>query len=1383
MAQTSEDAEYDGMPKSAAATGLVDLTGTVEELAEKLVGFRKSAAKIDLPVEEEALPEDAAGALRRIFEHLQEATGHDFANYKRSTIFRRIGRRLQVNHKETVPAYFGFMRDNPEEQQALFKGFLISVTNFFRDPEAFEALERDVIPKLFEGKERGDTVRAWVAGCATGEEAYSLAMLLCEHAGRLEAPPALQIFATDIDEDALASARRGYYAGAIEADVSPERLRRFFAKEGEGYRIKQDVREIVVFASHNLIKDAPFSKLDLVSCRNLLIYLDREVQQKVFEVFHYALRPVGFLFLGSSESLDTDGSLFETRDKKRRLFERIDTGVLPPRLPPLPITSKKGPKPNAEAAEEKPPEQSIEERYHARLLRQYAPPRLLVNKNQEITHVFGEAGRYLQDREGPVTQNVLERVAEDLRPDLRAALYQATHKGGASDSRLRRLEKGSGSRFVRLHVEPIEGNGFPPGHVEVAFLEVDPDVVQALSRTAEEATEAGENPLVARLEDELQDTRRQLQVTIEEHETSIEELKASNEELQSTNEELQSTTEELETGREELQSMNEELITVNQELKNKIEELGRVNSDLQNLMASTEIGTLFLDRELRIKRFTPRVTDLFHIISSDVGRPFTHVAHKIDDVDLTGLAEQVLDRLDTIEEELQSKDQRWFIVRMFPYRTTEDKIDGVVITFVEVTKLKWAEHDLAERARQQAAVAELGQIALKGTSLDDLMQTTTQRVADILGAELCKVLELTSDGEALQLRAGVGWKEGYVGEAMVANDRGSQAGYTLEASEPVVVEDFEKETRFEAPPLLSEHGVQSGMSTIIPGLQRPYGVLGVHSLRKRPFSKGDARFLQAVANVLAEAIERLRSEADVRQHAAVLESVIQSIPDAVYIGDETGTKQCNEVALRMIGADSLEDLQGRTEELGRKFNVRWATSGESLESNEYPFLWALHGEVAIEDLLATNVRTGEDLFLRSAAAPIRVDGEIVGAVGINTDITKRVQTEKALREREETIRRQLAEIEAYYQTAPVGLCFVDRERRYVRINKQLAEVNGFSIEEHLGKRPDELFPDLAEEIDPLMAHVFETGEPILNEEHAIAPPGTPDDERCWLLSYFPLKDEADVVQGINMVVHEITELKRAEAALRQHERELEVLNQDLEARVRQRTSQVRRLAFDLTLAEQRERRRIAQVLHDDLQQLLYGMQVKLQILARNASEEVKEQQVEALAGLIERSIHTSRTLTVNLSPPVLEGEGLDQSVEWLALQMEEVHGLKVDVETIGGGRVPGRDLHVLLFQLIRELLFNIVKHAETRKAWVQLRGEDEMLTILVKDEGRGFNPETVSDPEGLEHAASDSATGLGLFSIRERLRAVGGTLEIESAPGDGTRVTIRLPLEAFPYSR
>ncbi|MGI9174605.1 MAG: chemotaxis protein CheB [Rhodothermales bacterium] len=1502
MAQAPEDAEYDGMPKSAIATGLVDLTGTAEELAKKLVSYRQSAEEIDLPNEEEALPEDAAEALQRIFVHLREATGHDFANYKRSTILRRIERRLHVNHKETVPAYFGFMRDNPEEQQALFKDFLISVTNFFRDPEAFKALEENVIPTLFESKGRRDTVRVWVAGCATGEEAYSLAMLLCEYASGLDAPPSLQVFATDLDEEALAFARRGHYTGAIETDVSPERLQRFFVREGGGYQVKEEVREIVLFAPHNLIKDAPFSRLDMVSCRNLLIYLDREVQEKVIEVFHYALGSGGFLFLGSSESIGTDVRLFETFDKKRRLFRRSSAAISPPRLPALPIAGNG--KPNKKTPPDEEPEESVEERYHARSLRRYAPPRLLVDESHEITHVFGAAGRYLQDREGPATHNVLERITDSLRPDLRAALYQAKHKEESSQSRPMQIDVEGTSQVVRLHVEPLKDDGFPPGYVEIVFLEIDPDVVEALSATVE-AAEGEEDPLVARLEDELQDTRKHLQTTIEEYETTTEELKASNEELQSTNEELQSTTEELETGREELQSTNEELITVNQELKNKLEELNRSNSDLQNLMASTEIGTLFLDRELCVKRFTPRVTDLFHVIPSDVGRPFSHVSHKIDGIELTSLAEQVLERLDTVEEELQSKDKRWFIVRMFPYRTVEDKIDGVVITFVEVTKLKRAEQELAERARKQAAVAELGQIALKGTPLDDLMQTTTQRVADILGAELCKVLELTPDGETLRLRAGVGWKEGYVGEAAVANDQRSQAGYTLVATEPVVVEDFSKETRFVAPSLLTEHGVRSGMSTIIHGVHQPYGVLGVHSLRRRPFTEDDARFLQAVANVLAEAIERTQSEADVRQHAAVLEAVIESMPDAVYIGNEAGTTQCNEVGLRMIGADSLEDLQGRTEELAQKFNVRWATSGEPLEAGDYPFLRALHGEVAIEDLLAINVQTGEDLFLRSAAAPIRVDGEIVGAVGINTDITHRIRTERALREREETlrlaveaarlgvwsrnlatdemtfdeqsrqlfgmepemayeeawrsvhpedvgdveralkgaldpasdgsyavehrivlpgggtrwlavqgqcyfadgpeghvphrligvardvtgrrameetIRQQLAEIEAYYLSAPVGLCFVDRERRYVRINQQLAEINGMSVEEHLGKRPGELFPDLIGKTDPLVQQVLSTGQPILNAEQSIAPPSTPDEERFWLLSYYPFKDEAGAVLGVNIVVQEVTELRQTVAALREHERELKEVNEDLEARVQERTQQVRRLASDLTLAEQRERRRIAQVLHDDLQQLLYGVQVKLQMLAKNSSEKTKEQQVAALEDLIDRSIQTSRTLTVNLSPPVLEGEGLDQSVEWLALQMEDVHGLEVDVETIGSGKVPGRDLHVLLFQLIRELLFNVVKHAETSKAQVQLRSDDEMLTILVKDEGRGFDPETVPGPKGLELTSGDLATGLGLFSIRERLRAVGGMLEIESAPGRGTHVTIRLPLQAFPSS-
>ncbi|MCB0195002.1 MAG: chemotaxis protein, partial [Anaerolineae bacterium] len=565
MAQSTTDAEYEGMPKSAMRTGLVDLVGTAAELAQKLIGYKDSADKIQLPDEEEALPEDDSEALTRIFTQLRAKTGHDFTHYKRSTILRRISRRLQVNQINSITEYLAYLRNNPDEVHALFKDFLISVTNFFRDPESFAVLEKEIIPKLFLNKKAKDQIRVWVAGCATGEEAYSIAMLLNEYASLADTPISLQIFATDIDDEAIAFAREGLYPESIAADISPERLRRFFTDEVSGYRVKKEIRESVLFAIHNLIEDAPFSKLDLISCRNLLIYLDRDIQEKVFELFHYAMRPSGYLFLGSSESTDPATNLFIAQRKKQRIFKRRDsasTGVRFPRLPlvktdNLSDETTKNQKPGSKTT-------SLEDLYQAWTLKKYAPPRLIVNDNYEITHIFSGADRYLKEQEGPVTQNILHKIVPGLRLDLRTALYQAFVKGEKTESRYLHAEINQEPTSIKLHVGPIEEPGFPRDYIEVIFEEqkelvgISTDITKTIDENATQ--------LISRLEEEVQRTREQLQSTVEEYETSNEELKASNEELQSMNEEMQSTTEELETSKEELQSTNEELITVNQEL-------------------------------------------------------------------------------------------------------------------------------------------------------------------------------------------------------------------------------------------------------------------------------------------------------------------------------------------------------------------------------------------------------------------------------------------------------------------------------------------------------------------------------------------------------------------------------------------------------------------------------------------------------------------------------------------------------------------------------------------------------------------------------------------------------------------------------------------------
>jgi len=695
IVQDPTEAEFADMPRNSIATDLVDFILPVAEMPAKIIAYRDHAKIVQLPKTTlEARPQSDEQALISIFTQLRMRTGHDFTNYKRATVLRRIERRMAVTETIDLPGYLQYMRANPEEPQALLKDLLISVTNFFRDPEAFTALERNIIPRVFEGKGPKDQVRVWVAGCATGEEAYSIAMLLIEYVENISQPPALQVFATDIDEQSIATARAGYYTLNDAADVSPERLRRFFIKEREGYRVRRDLREIVLFAHHNLIKDPPFSHLDMVSCRNLLIYLNRSLQEKAMETIHFAIRPRGYLFLGTSESTSGPPDLFMTVDKENHIYQ---SRAVAPRITALPFNIQT----DISDLKVRPREETLQEiraqerlsylDLHQRLLEQYGPPSVLVNEDYDIVHLSETAGQFLQMTGGEPSHNLLRIVRPELRLELRTALYQSAQSKKNVEVQNLQVRVDSNLKTINIVVRPVTGDedvarGFYLVLFEDAQLEAGASPQMEIIHSVE--------PAARQLEDELVRVKAQLRATIEQYEVQHEELRASNEELQAMNEELRSAAEELETSKEELQSVNEELTTVNQELKVKIEELSQSNNDFRNLMNSTDIGTIFLDRALRVKLFTPRARDLFNLIPADTGRSLFDLTNKLDYGKLTTDIERVLDKLQVVEREVKTQEEHWYLMRLLPYRTTEDRIDGVVITFTDMTERKLAEERL-----------------------------------------------------------------------------------------------------------------------------------------------------------------------------------------------------------------------------------------------------------------------------------------------------------------------------------------------------------------------------------------------------------------------------------------------------------------------------------------------------------------------------------------------------------------------------------------------------------------------------------------------------------------------------------------------------------------
>ncbi|WOH78372.1 CheR family methyltransferase [Bradyrhizobium sp. BEA-2-5] len=697
IAERIGEGESNPHEEGNSAAAIADYVLPPEEIPEHIQLYARHLRRLEEKQGFDEVLAAAATSLSRIADILRNKTGNDFHGYKQNTFLRRVQRRMQVVQMDDISAYVEFLRNDQDEVQHLFNDLLIGVTEFFRDKREFEVLETQIIPKIFQGKGAAQQVRVWVLGCATGEEAYSIAILLREHMAGLDSAPQVQIFATDIDGRALAAARVGRYRTSIEADMTSERLARWFVREGDTYCVVKELREMCIFSQHNVIKDAPFSRLDLVSCRNLLIYLNAELQNRVIPLFHFALLPDRYLFLGNSENVTRHPKLFVPIDRRARIFRKLDTGM---RLPPeFPITTATG-----RAAIDVPPVRAVGhdvglERRAQRIAERYAPAYVITDDHFHILHFSGRTGRYIEPTAGTATLDLLQLVHRDLRLELRTALSRAAEINEAAHAEQVQLGVNGHRVLVDITVEPIQDG--PAGHRNFVVLFKDGPIRQA------EHAETNPNILVRtehveRLESELRATRERLQATIEELESTNEELKSSNEEYQSLNEELQSANEELETSREELQSVNEELTTVNGELAHRVQELTRATSDLKNFLESTQIATVFLDNDLRVMTFTPAITQILHLVETDVGRPISHIKARIPIEELYDDVRRVLRTLASVEREVTAPDSGTrYIVRILPYRSIDNFIAGVVITFIDVTAITRAEE------RQRLLLAEL----------------------------------------------------------------------------------------------------------------------------------------------------------------------------------------------------------------------------------------------------------------------------------------------------------------------------------------------------------------------------------------------------------------------------------------------------------------------------------------------------------------------------------------------------------------------------------------------------------------------------------------------------------------------------------------------------
>ena len=693
--QEPETAKYGGMPASAIQAGYATHVLPVEKMPERLLAGSRAKANRPEPQAE------AVSGFKRILMLLRSGTGHDFSQYKKSTVGRRIERRMSQHNIEDMQLYARYLKEHPAEVQLLFKEILINVTNFFRDPEAFDTLKTDILPKLFADKPSDYIFRIWVSGCATGEEAYSIAILLREFMNEIRQEFKVQIYGTDLDEDAIVVARTGVFSPTIGQDMSPDRLHRFFVKQDVGYQIKKNIREMVVFAIQNVIKDPPFTKLDLISCRNLMIYLEPELQSALIPTFHYALKPDGVLFLSSSESIGNHSDLFTPISRKWKIYRAIPsansaragvTGGLSW------AAYRGGNQPDDMTKKTK--ETNIAELAKRMLLQSYAPASVITDLKGNILYVHGETGKYLRPAPGQASLNVIDMAREGLQLDLRTAVQSAASQGAPTLNRALLVKTNGDFQRVSFSVRPVTGSNSVEDLLLLSFQDT-ASVTPNKPTRSKRVTDSVESQRLQDLERDLSHTREHLQAIIEEQQASNEELKSTNEEMQSTNEELQSTNEELETSKEELQSVNEELITVNSELQAKIEQLADMQNDMKNLLDNINVGTIFLDQHLVIRRFTREAARAYRLVVSDVGRPLADIKSDVENEDLVTRAQNVLETLVPYEHEVHTASGEWYLARVQPYRTLDNVIEGVVLTFTDIRKRVEAETAVQE-ARELA---------------------------------------------------------------------------------------------------------------------------------------------------------------------------------------------------------------------------------------------------------------------------------------------------------------------------------------------------------------------------------------------------------------------------------------------------------------------------------------------------------------------------------------------------------------------------------------------------------------------------------------------------------------------------------------------------------
>lgn len=1353
IAQDPNEAEHDSMPATAISTGMVDWVLPVAEMPSKLMEFVRNESRMKLPAEDlnaqdpdtndpdgETISEitrsdDDELALRDVLAYLRAQTGHDFSHYKRATVLRRVARRMQVNSVETIPQYRDFLRTHPMEARALLQDLLIGVTHFFRDQDAFAALEAN-IPQIFAGRRPTDQIRVWVAGCASGEEAYSVAMLLCEHAERLEQPPSIQIFATDLDEHAIQDARAGLYPRTIEADISQERLRRFFDRDPARYRVKKTLRERILFAAHNLLRDPPFSRVDLISCRNLLIYLNRTAQEQVFDLFHFALKPGGLLFIGGSETGGNVQSLFSAVDQKHGLFVRRSVPRPSWRVPALPARS--GTEALARAgARTLPPlrrsgidaawantEQSQlagQERravlfgeLHLKLLEEYGPPSVVVNEGHDIVHLSAKAGHYLQFVAGEPTANLLKVVAPALRSELRTALFRASQNQETVFSAPQTIDVDGKIEPVAVEVRPMQSSDPAKGFFLVLFHRQN-----ETHRTS--AAPAPADSVTRSLEGEVEFLKEQLNTTVEQYEASNEELKASNEELQAVNGEMRSATEELETSKEELQSVNEELTTVNHELKSSIEDLSKANTDLNNLMSSTDIGTIFLDRQLRIQRFTPSAQKIFNLLPADLGRPLSDITNTLAYPEFIDEAHAVLANLATTEREVRVGPESWYVVRIAPYRTQEDRIAGVVATFIDISARKHAEEEVRESSVRYRTLFELVPVAVYTTDADGVIQEFNHRATELWGREpergksrICGSFKsYYPDGRPMRLE-----------ERPIAR---VLAGEELDHADLEIIVERED------------------------GSRRNVAV-GPCALRDR-----DGKLIGAI-NCLHDITHRKQVEEALRASEERLRTVADNVPQVIWTN--TGEGEANYFNRRWYEYSGLsyEDSAGP----GWQAIVHPDDAPASVERWQQALT---KGEVFDAEYRLRRP-DGTYRWFIGRNVPLRQNGQVLSWFGTATDIDDLKQAETALRDTQERFRLLVEGAQDY------AMFLLNIDNQITFWSKGAERVFGWTEQEVAGKAGALIFTpeDRAKgAVEQELSTAIDAGSALDRRWHL-----RKDGSRLWTDGIMTRLDhEGGGLRGFAKIARDATDQKQADEALRhardemeqrvlERTQELVAMNTELEQTMAQR----QQLERELLEISEREKRRIGEDLHDMVCQELTATALFLQSNAKKMAKEnpAAARTLAESAQTVNRNVVLARELAGGLQAIELSASGLKNALRELAAQACQSTGIKCHFKCARGVRVPDDTAALHLYRVAQEAVTNAVKHSGARNILIHLDRSPTHVCVSVQDDGKGFV------------VTKKRTKGLGLHMMRYRANALGGELKIERRKTGGMDITCKIPI-------